>query len=172
MTGESRFWRFSLAVYANPQVQRECLALQDAHGIDVNMLLFCAFAGAVHGRTLSEEAVREAADTVSVWQKDVVATLRTARRALKPFAVPPDGPNTPAAELRARVKEDELAAERIEQAMLERWAATRIDSWPPARPADAVADNIRALLAMSEQKPEPAMWPGHLVAAALATAGP
>src|SRR6202000_1576818 len=52
-TGESRFWTFSLAVYADPAVQRECLALQDDHGVDVNLLLFCAFVGAVHGVALS-----------------------------------------------------------------------------------------------------------------------
>lgn len=42
---ENRFWRFSLAVYAAPGVADECLALQERCGIDVNILLFCAWVG-------------------------------------------------------------------------------------------------------------------------------
>jgi uncharacterized protein (TIGR02444 family) len=135
------------------------------------VLLFCAFAGAAHGAVLSERAMREAADIVGVWQQDVVGMLRAARRALKPFATEPRLFNAPAAALRSRVKELELDAERIEQAMLERWAAARIGSLPRARPTDAVADNIRTLLAMSAQKPEPPTLPRHLIAAALSAAG-
>jgi uncharacterized protein (TIGR02444 family) len=170
-TGESRFWRFSLAVYADAAVQRECLTLQDEHGVDVNMLLFCAFAGAAHGVVLSEGAMREAADMVGAWHKDVVGTLRAARRALKPVAAEPGPLNVPVAALRSRVKELELDAERLEQAMLEHWAAAQIGLWPRARPANAVVDNVRTLLAMSVQKPEPPTLPEHLIAAALTVAG-
>jgi uncharacterized protein (TIGR02444 family) len=177
--GESRFWTFSLAVYADPAVQQECLALQDDHGVDVNLLLFCAFVGAVHGIILSERATRDAADVVGIWQKDVVATLRLARRALKPFAAKTGSHDTPAADLRARVKNAELDAERIEQAMLEHWAAAHIGahigSWLHAEPAEAVTENIRTLLALAGRTEktigEPATWPRHLIAAALATAG-
>jgi uncharacterized protein (TIGR02444 family) len=178
-TGESRFWTFSLAVYADAAVQQECLALQDDHGVDVNLLLFCAFVGAVHGVILSERATRDAADVVGIWQKDVVGALRLARRALKPFAGETESRDMPAADLRARVKNAELDAERIEQAMLEHWAAAHIGahvgSWPHAEPADAVVQNIRTLLAVAgrtEGTTEgPATWPRHLIAAALATAG-
>jgi uncharacterized protein (TIGR02444 family) len=173
--GESRFWTFSLAVYADPAVQQECLALQDDHGVDVNLLLFCAFVGAVHGIILSERATRDAADVVGIWQKDVVATLRLARRALKPFAAKTGSHGTPAADLRARVKTAELDAERIEQAMLEHWATAHIGLWPHAEPAEAVTENIRTLLAMAigtgRTTGAPATSTHHLIAAALARAG-
>jgi uncharacterized protein (TIGR02444 family) len=173
-TGESRLWTFSLAVYADAAVQQECLALQDDHGVDVNLLLFCAFVGAVHGVILSERATRDAADVVGIWQKNVVRALRMARRALKPFAGEAGSHEAPAADLRARVKNAELDAERIEQAMLEHWAAPHIGSWPHAEPADAVTQNIRTLLAIAGRTEGTtegrATWPRHLIAAALATA--
>ncbi len=165
-----RFWTFSLAVYADADVQRECLALQDDHGVDVNLLLFCAFAGATHGAVLTEQAVNEAADISRAWQTDVVSALRAARRTLKRYAAETGPLDTPIAALRTRVKELEIDAERVEQAMLEQWAAAHINSWPRAQPRDAAADNIRTLLAMSARKPVPAPWPEHLIAAALAAA--
>jgi uncharacterized protein (TIGR02444 family) len=170
-TGESRFWTFSLAVYADPAVQQECLKLQDDHGVDVNLLLFCAFVGAAHGAVLSEQAVNEAANVSRAWQKDVVGALRAARRTLKRFAAESGPLDTPIAALRARVKELELDAERIEQAMLEHWAAVHIDPWPRSKRVDAVTENVRTLLAMSARTSEPASWPERLVAAALATLG-
>jgi uncharacterized protein (TIGR02444 family) len=175
-TGESRFWSFSLAVYVNPAVQQECLELQDDHEVDVNLLLFCAFVGAVHGVALSERATRDAADIVGIWQKDVVDALRVARRALKPFAAEAGPRGTAVADLRTRVKNAELEAERIEQAMLEHWAAAHIGTWPHAEPAEAVIHNIRTLLAIAARtekvaEDRPPTWPRHLIAAALATAG-
>ena len=39
------FWEFSLRVYGNGGVPTACLALQERHAIDVNLLLFCAWIG-------------------------------------------------------------------------------------------------------------------------------
>ena len=58
---DSPLWRFSLAVYADATVRQECLELQDEYGVDINLVLFCAFAGAVHGVVLSDRVMREAA---------------------------------------------------------------------------------------------------------------
>jgi uncharacterized protein (TIGR02444 family) len=167
---ESEFWKFSLTVYSNPDVQEECLNLQDEYGIDVNLLLFCAFAGAVHGAVLSDQAMKEAADTVRRWHDDVVSPLRAARRALKPVATDGSPIAAAAGNLRSQVKMMELEAERIEQALLERWSAAHFDAWPRARPAGAVTDNIRTFFAISADKPRRPGLPSHLVAAALAVA--
>lgn len=167
MTGHrSAFWTFSLTVYGDPAVQQECLELQDDYGIDVNLLLFCAFVGAVHGALLPGEAIREAAATVGGWHDNVVGPLRAARRALKPLATEASPIAEPAADLRIGVKAAELEAERIEQMMLEDWAISRIAEWPRARPADAVSNNIQALFAMRGPERTPGL-PGRLVAAAL-----
>ena len=165
----SLFWTFSLAVYGHSAVQTECLDLQDRYGIDVNMLLFCAYVGAAYGAVLPDAELHEATALVNKWHKHVVQNLREARRALKPFAAAPS-PRGAAAGLRGNVKAAELEAERIEQITLEEWSALRIDAWPRAEPAAAVAANIVALLATcGRAAPQPQM-PDRLVAAALAAA--
>jgi len=167
----SPFWTFSLAVYREGAVQRECLELQDRYGVDVNLLLFCAFIGAVRGAAMPDQAVRQAAAVVADWHRDIVATLREVRRALKPLATGDSPTAAPAAALRENVKAMELEAERIEQMMLECWSAVNAGAWPRAEPAAAVAGNIRALLAIGEAAPRPPDLPQNLVAAALAAGG-
>jgi uncharacterized protein (TIGR02444 family) len=165
---QSRFWTFSLTVYGAPAVQEECLDLQDGHGVDVNMLLFCAFVGAVHCARLPDQDMRAAVTEVGKWNQSVVSSLRDARRALKRFAA-----NDASAEaLRNSVKAAELEAERIEQAMLESWCAARIEGWPRSRPIDAVKANVGSLLALCGGSVRPPPIPDHLIAAALAAARP
>ncbi len=166
----SSLWAFSLSVYANAAVQAECLDLQDRHGNDVNLLLFCAHVGAVLCAVLSDTEIRQAASIVGEWQNSIVKRLREARRALKPFATDLSPILSSAATLRTGVKAIELKAERIEQMMLEAWATVRIDTWPRAQPAGAVAANIHALFAMCGGSAQRAELPDQLVAAALAVA--
>jgi uncharacterized protein (TIGR02444 family) len=111
----SPFWRFSLAVYRSPEVQRACLALQDGAGVDVNMLLFSLWMGAC-GRELTAGEMRRAGDAVEAWRVGVVVPLRAARRALKepPQALDAQG----AMALRNAVKRAELEAERLQQQAL------------------------------------------------------
>ena len=129
------FWAWSLATYARPGVAEACLALQDRHGLDVNRLLLAHWL-AGHGRVLPDPAGLVSAFAEG-WQHDVVAPLRSVRRALKGSALA----GAPA--LRQAVKDAELEAERLEQAELERLAAS-------AGPADGsrarlVELNLRAL---------------------------
>ena len=42
-TSDSACWRFSLRFYARDGVAPICLALQDHHGVDVNVLFFLLF---------------------------------------------------------------------------------------------------------------------------------
>jgi uncharacterized protein (TIGR02444 family) len=131
-------WTFSLVVYAEPGVQEECLALQERLALDVNLLLLCAYAG-VQGVMLSDNDVAVAAEAVASWHAQVVRPLRQARRALKPVA------RDDAAALRAEVKDVELKAERIEQAMLWSWWQERRTGASADRGAAAIA-NVRRLL--------------------------
>jgi uncharacterized protein (TIGR02444 family) len=168
---QPRFWSFSLAVYRDDAVQNECLELQDRHGINVNMLLFCAFVGAVHGAIISERDVRDALALIGAWNANVVRVLRQVRRELKPFAADPSAVQIAAGELRTSVKAAELGAEQIEQAMLDSFAATRLANWQLAEPASAAATNVRALLTICGD-PTPSQLPIKLLAAALAAAIP
>jgi uncharacterized protein (TIGR02444 family) len=164
---QSRFWLFSLAVYQDDAVQKECLGLQDRHGIDINMLLFCAFIGAVHGAIISERDVTEAVSLIGAWNANVVRALRQVRRELKLFAADPSPVQVAAGELRTSVKAAELAAEQIEQAVLETFAATGLANWQLAEPASAAAANVRTLLTICGEPP-PSELPIKLLTAALA----
>jgi uncharacterized protein (TIGR02444 family) len=163
-----RLWPFSLAVYHDHDVQKECLDLQDRHGIDVNMLLFCAFVGAVHGAIISEHDVRDALSLIGAWNSNVVRALRQVRRELKLFAADPSPIQVATGESRTSVKAAELAAEQIKQAMLETFAATRLADWQLAKPASAATANVRTLLTACGD-PTPSQLPIKLLAAALAS---
>lgn len=104
-------WTFSLAVYDQPGVAAACLALQDRHGLDVNILLYCCWAGA-RGATLSRAQVRTLQAAVAAWSGEVVQPLRAVRRRLKTER------DDEAQDLRAKVLQLEIEAERLEQARL------------------------------------------------------
>jgi uncharacterized protein (TIGR02444 family) len=110
----SPFWRFSLAIYARPEVARACLELQDTCGADVNLLLFLLWL-ALSGRTPSADTVGALDDKVREWREAVIAPLRTLRRALKQGT--PIAPDM-AEPLRIQVKALELEAERLQQETL------------------------------------------------------
>jgi uncharacterized protein (TIGR02444 family) len=110
----SPFWSFSLAFYRKPGVAEACLALQERHGIDVNLLLAAMFAGA-SGRALTADAWALLEGAVGAYHREVVQPLRAARRALKPL----DAGSPVASQLRSAVKAAELDAEHLEQLMIE-----------------------------------------------------
>ena len=111
-----RFWAFSLRVYGAPGVAAGCLALQDRYGVDVNLLLWCAWAG-TEGVALDRAAIDRAVAATEAWREGVVRPLRAVRRALKEDLGPiPAGES---ADLRARIKAAELDAERRQQVALE-----------------------------------------------------
>jgi uncharacterized protein (TIGR02444 family) len=106
------FWAFSLNLYGMPKVSSACLALHDREGLDVNLLLFAAWLGAL-GHRLTAPGLRHARVLTEEWQRDVVTSLRTVRLGLKGRALPtPD-------HLTHAVKAAELAAEQVEQMILE-----------------------------------------------------
>ena len=104
MTG-NLFWDFSLAVYARPGVPAACLDLQDRLGLDVNVLLFAAWAGLGCGVRLSAEDLARVDSAIAPWRAEVVRPLRAVRRRVK-------GED---AALYDQLKAAELAAERIQQ---------------------------------------------------------
>ncbi len=129
------FWRYSLDFYAQRGVMPACLALQDAHGVDVNLALLCCWLG----EALDASALAEAEALMGDWRREVVQPLRAVRRWLK-------GRDDV---LRAEVAAQELAAEQRQQAMLFAWAVAR---WPTAGavPGRHAADNLALLSAAPE----------------------
>lgn len=134
-------WTFALDVYRRPGVDAACLDLQDRRGADVVLLIVALWAGAVcaHALTRDEAARLEAA--ARPWREDVVRPLRAVRRRLKEGPAP--APSAASEALRGRVKEAELAAERLQ---LEHLAALTGLAPAPGRSAEAAARNLRLLL--------------------------
>ncbi len=167
---QSPLWRFSLAVYRSPGVQEECLALQERHGVDVNLLMLCAYAGAVEGAVLSASDVADALEASGAWHGNVVKALRQVRRTLKPWGAGQGTFAQVVEALRTKVKGAELEAEQIEQAMM--WAWLRGQAVPLRRrePRQALAANVFALLVRcgaTGAQADPAQALPHLCAAAL-----
>lgn len=110
------FWNFSIATYGRDGVADACIALQEAHGADVNILLFCAWAGC-NGVRLDRAQIGAACGTVREWHDEVVRPLRSVRRRTK-TAVDGCPPSELQAALRARIQKIEIDAEHIEQLRL------------------------------------------------------
>lgn len=142
MTGARLALRdFAVEVYGREGVRQACLVLQDDHGLDVNVLLFAAWAGAARARRLRPDDVRKASASVASWREDVVAPLRAVRRSLKASEPKLSGQEA----LRSKVKGAELEAELIQLDALEALAdglgeAARLDH-------DVVLANLRAVVA-------------------------
>jgi uncharacterized protein (TIGR02444 family) len=131
------FWNFTLAYYGRPGVSAALIELQDEHGYDVNLALWCLWVGASGRGRLDSDAIARADAAAGPWRSEVIVPLRGARRALK------GSPIAGAEALRTRVKDAELEAERLQHGNLASLA-------PPERPmtdrqADAAA-NLRTYL--------------------------
>jgi len=121
LTLETPFWRFSSELYGEAEVAAVCLDLQDRLGADVNLLLYALWAGTL-GVSLTSVDLERLDQTIAPWRGEIVEPLRALRRRLK-HAV---GPLEAGAlrEIRARVAETELMAERLCQAALFKEAPT------------------------------------------------
>jgi uncharacterized protein (TIGR02444 family) len=107
------FWDFSLKVYAGDGIAPACLALQDGKGMDVNLLLFCCWAG-LHGRSLKTAEMESLIAEVAPWRTQVIEPLRAVRRQLRAE----DGTGVASSPLRTYVKAAELEAEAVQQRIL------------------------------------------------------
>ena len=135
------FTTWSMALYARPQVEACCLRLQDEYGLDVNVVLFCHWYGACGG-VMDDALWRRIEEISEQCRNRLVRPLREARRWLKGPVFEPEEDRL---RLRERIKEDELAAELLQQKWMQRAAE---DSSPRRQlePAAATRRNVEALL--------------------------
>lgn len=154
MTGTPKhpFWDFSLAVYGREGVAQACVALQDRRGLDVNLLLFCCWAGS-RGRRLDPADLKGLDAAVRPWREAVVRPLRGIRRWLKTQAAAPTAPGAPAHGLREKIKADELQAEAAEQALLAQTLEIPDGPIPDVRGSPVViAHNMLAYVTLLEPR--------------------
>ena len=103
-------WDWALAAYARPGAPEACLALQDAHGQNVPLLLWAVWA-ARETHAPDDALIEQGAGLARRWEAAATAPLRAVRRELKQ-----DVEGVPAAErigFRDNVKALELESERL-----------------------------------------------------------
>jgi uncharacterized protein (TIGR02444 family) len=115
------FWSFSVTLYSKPGVANACLALQNDHDLDVNLVLFCIWYGQNHGE-LSSSQLDELLDFSLLWATHVVKPLRQARRWIKQNRDDCEIPAERLESFRDRVKKLELEAEQLQQNRLQQLA--------------------------------------------------
>ncbi|MEM9628450.1 MAG: TIGR02444 family protein [Pseudomonadota bacterium] len=151
---ESAFWTFSKDLYDRPGVEAACLALQDRHDLDVNLLLFALWL-ADCGVVLDAPVYERAKTVTASWQAETTRSLRVIRRQLRgrmdaadPEDIAGKWPDQVAA-LRRRVLELELDCEHLAQLALGRLG----DELKPSRRANVklAADNLGGLLSFEEE---------------------
>jgi uncharacterized protein (TIGR02444 family) len=142
-------WAFCLALYARSEVESACLTLQDAHGFDVMIVLFCLYAGK-SGRKIDSTTLDEAVTIGREWGREIVAPLRLTRRKLK---TPTKGVDPhDAYRLRTRIQAIEQDAERIQHEQL--CKLLKPSGLPPSR--QAARDNLLAYARKLNIAPPPA----------------
>jgi uncharacterized protein (TIGR02444 family) len=132
---------FSGWLYVGDEVPAACLMLQDDLGLDVNLLLWCLYAGA-RGTTLTPEMISDADASCAPWRDNVVRPLRDVRRWLKTA-----GPEAQA--LRKQVLAQEIASEWRQQELIE--AAVPLDRLPAS--SWVGASNLAAYLRWAKVTP-------------------
>lgn len=141
MLKQTDFPAYSIALYGREMVEESCLRLQDEYGLDVNAVLFCYWFGTRHG-VIGEDLWIRIDETSSQWQDRLIRPLREARRWLKSPGFKPDQEKR---ELRERIKADEIAAELLQQRMMQEACAEIVNS-ATAGAAEAARRNAEALL--------------------------
>jgi uncharacterized protein (TIGR02444 family) len=137
---ETPLWRFSLHFYRQAGVSDACIALQDACGVDVNLLLFLFWLAAGQ-RQLSVAEIKQLDEAVRGWRDLTIVPIRDIRRNLKGVATLVEAQKQEA--FRNKIKAIELEAERLQQEAL--FGMTRTGPLgSEAAPRDAARANIAA----------------------------
>ena len=139
------FWQFSLRTYSKEPVPEACLALQNQHGVDVNLLLFSLWFGMTRG-VADENLLREVFEFSRSWASHVVVPLRGIRTWMKTEGCDDARiDKSKCQEYRERVKKLELAGEKMQQEVLQTLVAD-VDESQQAESAQvqAMLANCRA----------------------------
>jgi uncharacterized protein (TIGR02444 family) len=110
------FWDFALPLHETKGVGEAVIALQDRHGVNVNLMLLSCWIGASGRGRLGEHGARQAIEAARIWNRDVVQALRNVRRVMRPGIPPID--KAVSDSLRRRILEVEIDCERAEIVML------------------------------------------------------
>jgi len=120
---ENPFWNFSISFYGGEGVASLLLKFQDDWQADVNLLLYCCWAGWSGAPRFTEAEMSALCQVVLPWQSEIIQPLRGLRRTLKQDAR--GGPRPWVETVRGAIQSAELAAEQLQQFML--YSSTPLD---------------------------------------------
>jgi uncharacterized protein (TIGR02444 family) len=136
------FWDFALPLHETKGVGEAVIAMQDRHGVNVNVMLLSCWIGASGRGRLGEEGAKKAIEAARIWNRDVVQQLRAVRRVMRPGIPPIDKAISDA--LRRRILEIEIDCERAEIVMLGQALDRAVGEGTTAQArAEDVAANLR-----------------------------
>jgi len=139
-------WDFALRLYRAPGIAPACLDLQERHGVDVTLMLFCLWHGTVSDAPLGEHLPAVAAAALE-WHRATVLPMRAARRWLKQGAEVLEQPSATA--LYKTVLAAEIDCEHAELLMLAK-RAQALCATPSGVPFPAtITDNLAAFFELS-----------------------
>tara|TARA_R110001599_G_scaffold93168_1_gene243278 strand:- start:390 stop:917 length:528 start_codon:yes stop_codon:yes gene_type:complete len=143
------FWDYSCRVYSRNLVSETCLALQNEHDLDVNLLLFAAWHAHTRG-PLDTATLHEAKNYSVAYSGAVVRSLRKARTWLRKNAQGMDDISVLEREgmldLRDQIKALELHAEHFQQDRLEAISKSPFKVLDEGTQRQAASDNLYAVL--------------------------
>jgi len=141
------FWDFSVRTYRTSGVSEACLSLQHDQGADVNMLLYCCWVGAAVG-AFDDELFSRASKYSARWAENVVIPLREARSWMKHTGCTAEPtPTEGCMQLREEVKSVEVAAEKMQEEVLESMVSVdRTRDERPKQIVEEVAANLMLYL--------------------------
>lgn len=132
--GPPGFWSFALSFYAREGVAPLCLRLQAEGRADVMLLIAHCYAMIRHDMPLTLPELQELRDHMADWRQRAVLPLRAIRVDLRDEVQ--QLPDSARQGFRDRLKQLELAAERIQADMIAHWLKGRI--LPPSGDDDFV----------------------------------
>ncbi|MCB1969579.1 MAG: TIGR02444 family protein [Geminicoccaceae bacterium] len=148
MSDPQPLWPFVITFYGKPGIARGLIALQDRHGLDVDLLLWGLWVGHECHHRLDDAQRRTARARVGSWQTRVMRPLREARRHIRDHAPLGEDEHERVDALREEVLELEIRLERVELDVLEAIVAD-CPSPSPMSPSEAhrlAMANLRELI--------------------------
>lgn len=79
---DNTFWQYALSTYGKPGAADKLLHLQDAFGLDINLLLLMSWLGSCR-RRMNSDHLQPCLILAGDWQQSVMRPLRAVRRQLR-----------------------------------------------------------------------------------------
>ena len=140
---ESAFWSYSSEIWSLPDVEAICLQLQNEHELNINMLLYCCWAGE-QLRCLNDDDLQTLLDTIQPWQV-IIQPLRDSRRTMQQSLIAMPGEMIE--QTLSNISEMELNAEHMAQLAMEKaLSPQQLGDCAQRSPIECSQDNIDAYL--------------------------